>query len=1448
MCSHESYGYSITCDSQRRQIPQKGGDRLIQMRMPRRMYLKEKNMIELPDFSKKKGESMKSFKNWMKKGIALGAAFAMTVTVLPLSDVVNAAEPDKAAAKADDGLRLWYDFESLKSGTILNDMSGNGYAGRVTPEGSGVTTADANIYGTDYTAYSFQGGQPSQTNSYIMLPSGVFNDMDAITVSCWVNMSAYTGYQRIWDFGFKSGDSDFNTTSYMYLIADGYNSGHTGYTAAITNSGWGNEMGPEKGEALATNEWIFTTVTLDENGVMALYEDGALIGETETGLNVSLLEGADNAMIGYGQFKNDIFSGMVADFKIYDYAMTAEEVADQFAIPDEDKVARDMEWLDLGDVSAVTDNLTLPTKGAAGSDISWESSDASVIATDGTVTRPDAGEGNATVTLTATVSAGDESDTKTFEVTVLQKLTAEEIVNSDADALVFTGLAAVSDNLTLPTSGANGSTITWSSSNPDIIAADGTVTRPVGDPVDVVLTATVSYDDASVDKQFTATVVPVYEKTDIVKVAAVEVETQTGTLPSLPGQVQVTYEDDTTGYEKVTWPTNLTVDQFSTAGTTVEVTGQIVDYDVEVTAVVTVTDVISEAPAAVSTEFDLSDITLDGTDTIFGQNMARDLEYLKIMDADRMLYNFRSAFGVDTEGAQPLTGWEEPTGLLRGHSTGHFLSALAQAYASTGETAYKDKMDYMVAELAELQAMSKGDPAEFKTQCTPSNAAQSMWSKDPSTWGEGFLSAYSPDQFALLEQYTPYATIWAPYYTLHKITAGMIDCYLYGGNEQALEVAEGIGSWVYRRLSGCTTEDQRSQMWSMYIAGEYGGMNESLARLYEITGQEQYLEAAQMFDNTTFFDNLSVNVDDVQGRHANQHIPQIVGAIHEYAATGDTYYYNVAKNFWEIVTDRYAYSIGGVGTGERFTDPYQQGNNILGNEGRGENCETCAAYNMLKLTKDLYNYDPDNAEYMDYYERTLINQIAASQSHDTTDWMHNGCTYMLPIDPGQRRDFDYDYGGFTCCNGTGMENHVKYQAAAYAKTDDTLYVNLYMPTTVTWDEMGVSVKQETNFPSEHSKLTVNGSGDFTMKLRVPYWATAGFEVKVNGETICTNPEVSTYVEIDRAWSDGDVVEITMPYTLHLDKTPDKVDGSTVASLMYGPLVMVAKDDRETYVPMNWYTVVLSENLEDSVEVVTGPDAEDGSVPHLVTNGLHFYPMYDAYNYRYHAYVKVEETQSVVNKDQLQSLVDSAADALQENYGEDEWAALQQAIKDAQAVLDNADATQVDVYNAYKALQAALADTITPAADKSELQTAVDNALADSEKDKYTEDSWNAYQEALANAQAVLDDVNATQEDIDAALAALQAAQDALVPVSGTEDPNKKPGTDGQDNKPAAGGDDGKGSGTDGKGNGTDGKGNGSEGPAKAAQTGDTTPITAVAVLLVVSAALAGTVIYRKKRS
>ena len=1239
---------------------------------------------------------MKRLKKTGKKCVAWSIVAVMAATVVPPGMLVKAAEPED---ETGGNLVLQYDFESLKTGTIVNDTSGNGHAGVVRPTGSGVETQQVSILGQDYTAFVMNGGDPDETHPYVEMPSGIMNGLEDTTISCWVNMKDdSTGYQRIWDLG-----SD--TTSYMYLIANGYNTGHQGYTAALTNSGWSKEKGPEKGTALQKDEWILTTVTFDgSEKEMSLYEDGKLIGTEKTDADLSVLADSTQNWIGYGQFKNQIFNGLVADFKIYDYAMSADEVAATYNISDEDRVARDKKSLSLGDTSAVTDDMVLPGKGETGSDITWKSSNSDVISEDGKVTRPAAGEGDAEVTLTATITSGEVSEEKEFKVTVKQQLTEEEIVELDTKALDLGNLAAVSKDLKLPTSGGYGSTITWTSSAEDVIGTDGKVTRPVGTAKEVTLTATVTYGEASKTKEFKASVEPVYEKNDIVMVEEVSVETAIGTLPSLPGTVYVEYEDGSKGYEKVVWPTNLRTSDFSQEGE-VPVQGQIVDSNLTVTAKVKVTKDAKTAPQQAASIFDLSDISLDGDDTIYTENKDRAMEYLKLMDADRMLYNFRATFGQDTKGAQALTGWDEPTGLLRGHSTGHFLSALAQAYASSGDEAYKEKLDYMIHELRELQKLSKGKPQDFQTACTPSSAAQSKWSTDPSTWGEGFISAYSPDQFALLEQYTPYATIWAPYYTLHKLLAGFIDSYNYAGNEEGLEIAEDLGTWVYERLSNCTTEEQRAHMWSMYIAGEYGGMNESLARLYEITGEEKYLEAAKMFDNKDFFDGLANNVDTIQGRHAKQHIPQIVGAMHEYAATGDVKYYNIAKNFWNIVTTRYAYSIGGVGTGERFKDPYQQGNNILGNAGRGENCETCCAYNLLKLTAELYNYNPEDASYMDYYERTLINQIVASQSHDTNSYRHNGVTYMLPIDPGQRKDFDSDYGGFTCCNGTGMENHVKYQAAAYAHSGDNLYVNLYMPTTLNWEEKEITIKQETEFPSEHSKLTVEGSGEFTMKLRVPYWATEGFTVKVNGKTVVENPDVSTYVEVSRKWKDGDVVTIDMPYTLHLDKTPDKVGGSTVASLMYGPIVMVAKDTRINYEPMNWYKLVLSDNLSESVKVVTGTDEKE--VPHLTTNGLDFYPMYDAYNYRYHAYVKVEDTVSVVNKDELKQLVEEieAADLDENDYDADAWKAFAEALKEAKDVLASEDATQADVYAAYNKLAEAvdnmIPDTELPFVDVAE---------------------------------------------------------------------------------------------------------------------------------------------------
>ncbi len=1209
------------------------------------------------------------------KALAWLLALVLLFGMLPASSFA-------AEAANEEGLVLHYNFESLKNGTIVDDVSGNGMAGEVMPRSSGVVTKEVEIYGQPKTAIVIAGGSPSTGHNYVEMPVGVLNDLESVTISCWVYIDRSVSYGRIWDFG-------SNTTTYMYLLDNGGNSGHQGYTCALTGSGWSNEIGPQKGSKLATRTWKLTTVTFDgPSKTISMYEDDELIGSSVTAIDLSKLKGSTQNWIGYGQFKDNLLNGMIADFRIYNYAMDQSEVAQLFEIPDEDRVNRDYNSLSLSGTNALENNLSLPTKGSANSTITWATSDADVITATGVITRPAPGQPNATATLTATISYGEVVREKSFPVTVLAQPTDEARVAEDASKIALDGLGAVTGNIALPTSGAKGSTITWESDNPAYVSNTGKVTRPIGKAVTVNLTATIAYGEASTTRTFAATIVPVYEKLDAVKAEEVSVTTVVGIAPSLPALVLTTFEDGSTGMVKVTWPTALKGSSFAEEGVQT-VTGKLVDHNVNVTATVTVVSE-TEAPKATAALLSLEDVSLDGNDTIYAQNMGRTLEYLKIMNADRMLYNFRKTFGQDTKGAAALSGWDEPTGLLRGHSTGHFMSALAEAYASTGDEAYKEKLDYMIDEMRKLQLLSKGKASEFKTACTPSSAAQSKWSTDPNTWGVGFISAYSPDQFALLEQYTPYATIWAPYYTMHKLLSGFLDSYVYAGNETGLQIATDLGLWVYDRLSACT-EAQRTKMWAMYIAGEYGGMNEVLARLYEITGDERLLTASRMFDNTTFFNGLSNNEDTIQTKHANQHIPQIVGAIHEYAATGDIYYYNVAQHFWEMATARYAYSIGGVGTGESFKQPYKQGTNINGSSSRGENCETCAAYNMLKLTRDLYIYDPDNAEYMDYYERTVLNQIAASQSHNTTNSMHNGVTYMLPIDPGQRRDYDSDYGGFTCCNGTGMENHVIYQIATYAKTEDSIYVNLFMPSTAEWAEKNVTITQETKFPSEDSKLTVSGNGSFKMKIRVPYWATAGFIVKVNGETICTEPTPSSYVEIDRAWSDGDVVDIHMPYTLHLDKTPDTVNGSVVASLMYGPIVMVAKDNRSRYTAMNWYTLSLNDtNLYDAVSIVE--PAGTGNVPHLTAEGLDFYPMYDAYNYRYHAYVKLYDAQSVLNPEYLLAAVEAVTgeNALNEDdYTAESWQSFQTALRDAQALLNAEDVTQLQLFDA----QTALADAV-----------------------------------------------------------------------------------------------------------------------------------------------------------
>lgn len=1165
---------------------------------------------------------MKKGKTLLKRVMALVLSAAMVITGQISYDSSTAQ-----AADSEDNLIVYYDFNLQNSfSTVITDASGNQNTGELKNDGGSVegtySIEDANIYGKTVKALRLTGGE---AGPYLQMPDGILNGKDAVTISTWVKLPTNNGYQRIWDFG-----NDSN--SYLYMVSDGANEGFTGYAAGITTSGWSAEKGVQMGENFDRNRWVLTTLVMDGTK-MSLYLNGEQIGETtDTGLTVSDLGDTTGNYIGKSQFSTDApTDGWFAEFKIYDKALTAEEIAAMYYVDDAGIVSSDKAELDLGDTSAVTENIVLPQKGVNGSDITWESTNPAIVIEGSTakVTRPAQGAENATGSLKATIKYGTASDTKEFDVTVVAEYSDKQIAEHDAAAALeaIGDLSAVMTDITLPQA-EWGSDITWESTNPAVVIEDGVakVTRPEKGAENATgkLIMTVTCGQEVIKKEIDITVIALRESVTIDKVDEINVATLKGISPSLPNFVRVTYSDGSIGKLKTIWPADIDESKYAEVGE-FDVEGSIVGETTAITAHVTVADEEDVVKNVVSDSFDLSDISLDkiGEDgSILTQNRDRDLAYLKLLDNNRMLYNFYRTFGETDkiENVEPLGGWDEPGGLLRGHSTGHYMSALALAYASTGDEEIKAKLDNMVSEMHRLQQKSKGNAADFVT----AGVKVSTWSTNPEEWGEGFLSAYSPDQFALLEQYVPYGSpdsgIWAPYYTLHKLLAGFLDAYTYTGNEEALTVAKGIGKWAYDRLS-VLPQDQLTNMWDMYIAGELGGINESMAQLYIYTGEDIYLKGAKLFDNTIFFDNLAKNKDDIRNRHANQHIPQIIGALKLYEATvaagaPEVKYYNIAENFWEMAVSRYAYSIGGVGTGEKFTEPYQQAEYIRGTE----NCETCAAYNMMKLTKMLANYDPDNAEYMDYYERTLYNQILASQTPYTNEYTHNGTTYMLPIGPGATRDFSNDYWSFTCCHGTGMENHVKYQEAAYSKTDDTLYVGLYLPSTLTWEEKGVQVVQETNFPSEDTKLTVKAidgkeAQTFNLKLRVPYWATDGFNVKLNGTEVELDAEISTYAELTGIKA-GDVIEINMPWTLHLDKTPDKLGNSTVASVMYGPYVMVAQNDSTA-----WKTLVLSENLSDSIK--TDVDANTG-FPVLTANGYNFAPMF-APQYAvqpYHTYFKI----------------------------------------------------------------------------------------------------------------------------------------------------------------------------------------------------------------------------------
>lgn len=746
---------------------------------------------------------------------------------------------------------------------------------------------------------------------------------------------------------------------------------------------------------------------------------------------------------------------------------------------------------------------------------------------------------------------------------------------------------------------------------------------------------------------------PMFSKTSpqlyneyVTSVPNVEIETVVGYLPRLPRYVKGIYRDGMEGPDvRVLWPASKDNSNVRTAGQ-YTITGSIAGTDLKPKAVITVKEVKENATPTRKLEvFNLDEVSLNpdlhGHNTKFIENRDKFITTLAKTNPDDFLYMFRNAFGQEQpQGAEPLGVWDTQETKLRGHATGHYLTAIAQAYASTGydkalQANFANKMESMVNTLYGLSQMS-GQPRETggahvsDPTAVPIGVGKTNYDSDLSidgirtdywNWGKGFISAYPPDQFIMLENGATYGgqktQIWAPYYTLHKILAGLMDIYEVSGNEKALEIAKGMGDWVHARLGQLPTETLIS-MWNRYIAGEFGGMNEAMARLSRITNEHRYLEVAQLFDNINMFfgdaehsHGLAKNVDTFRGLHANQHIPQIMGALETYRDSNTPDYYRIADNFWYKTTNDYMYSIGGVAGARNpanaecfISQPATIYENGLSAGGQNE---TCATYNMLKLTRNLFLYE-QRAELMDYYERGLYNHILASVAEDSP-----ANTYHVPLRPGSIKHFgNADMKGFTCCNGTALESSTKLQNSIYFKSMDNhaLYVNLYVPSTLHWTEKNITLVQTTAFPNEdHTKLTIKGSGKFDVNVRVPHWATQGFSVKINGkkEKVAATP--GSYLKLSRKWKNGDTIELHMPFQFHLDPIMDQ---QNIASLFYGPILLAAQESEPR---KDWRKVTLdAQDISKSIE--GNPKTLEFNI-----DGVVFKPFYETYG-RHSVYLDV----------------------------------------------------------------------------------------------------------------------------------------------------------------------------------------------------------------------------------
>ncbi len=619
---------------------------------------------------------------------------------------------------------------------------------------------------------------------------------------------------------------------------------------------------------------------------------------------------------------------------------------------------------------------------------------------------------------------------------------------------------------------------------------------------------------------------------------------------------------------------------------------------------------------AVISGYPLSEIRM--TDSYCENALEKEIDYLLSLDTDRLLAGFRQNAGIASNGIQPYGGWEST--LIGGHTLGHYLTALAQAYENGGTSASDKKALY--SKMTEI--------IDGLVPCQ--NEKGFLWGAQIQNFGNHEI------QFDNVEKGKSNIIneAWVPWYTMHKIFEGLISVYSETGYEPALDIAKKLGDWTYNRVSGWSEETRRT-----VLSIEYGGMNDALYDLYAYTGEEKYAEAAHVFDEEELFEQIRSDGKNVlNNRHANTTIPKIIGALKRYllldckrigtAKVDALDYLETAETFWQMVVDHHTYHTGGNSEWEHFGE-----DDVLNLERTNCNCETCNVYNMLKLTRDLFTITGDK-KYADYYENAFLNHILASQNPET-----GMTTYFQAMATGYFRTFSTPEESFWCCTGSGMENFTKLGDSIYFNRAGVLYVNMYLSSELTDSRLGLKLTQTTDIPESDTsvfRFKLDDKKNFTLKLRIPDWALGDITLTVNGEKLDYTDDAG-YASVEREWSDGDELTVKIPLGL---KAYNLQDGINTVCFRYGPLLLAAKlsDDNmtTTYTGMS---VLIPENTVISDDTLILNDGistkavKDNPEDYFTKNDglsftfdassekLEFVPYYTLYNTRYGIYWRLK---------------------------------------------------------------------------------------------------------------------------------------------------------------------------------------------------------------------------------